>query len=88
MPGFNGTGPVGAGPMTGRGMGPCGQGQRMGYGRRGFGRGGGMTRGACYGFAGGGYYRPSQGDLENEASALEEELKMVKDEINEMKKKK
>ncbi|MBN2102071.1 MAG: DUF5320 domain-containing protein [Candidatus Aenigmarchaeota archaeon] len=40
MPGFDGTGPRGIGPMTGRGMGPCGRG--MGFGRgagRGFGRG-------------------------------------------------
>ncbi len=48
MPGFNRTGPMGRGPMTGRGMGLCtgaanrGYGQGMGMGRgmgRGFGRG-------------------------------------------------
>ncbi len=39
MPYFDGTGPQGQGPMTGRGFGPCGRGfGRMGYGR-GFGRG-------------------------------------------------
>jgi hypothetical protein len=32
MPGFNGAGPRGQGPQTGRGMGPCGGG--MGCGRR------------------------------------------------------
>lgn len=26
MPGFNGTGPMGIGPLTGRGFGPCGRG--------------------------------------------------------------
>ncbi len=35
MPRFNGRGPLGFGPMTGRGMGPCAYG--MGYGR-GYGR--------------------------------------------------
>lgn len=42
MPAFNGTGPQGQGPMTGRGMGRCGKGlgMKMGFGRcRGFGRG-------------------------------------------------
>ena len=35
MPGFDQTGPQGAGPLTGRGFGPCGRGfgGRMGYGR-------------------------------------------------------
>ncbi len=32
MPRFNGTGPTGHGPRTGRGFGPCGCG--VGYGRR------------------------------------------------------
>ena len=38
MPRFDGTGPNGEGPMTGRGLGPCGRGLRRGFGR-GFGRG-------------------------------------------------
>lgn len=35
MPGRNGTGPMGAGPMTGRGFGSCyaGAGKGMGFGR-------------------------------------------------------
>lgn len=39
MPGRNGTGPLGMGPLTGRGLGPCGRGYfsyrrpRLGYGR-------------------------------------------------------
>jgi len=37
MPRFDGTGPRGLGPFTGRGLGPCGQGR--GFGRQGFGRG-------------------------------------------------
>ncbi len=32
MPRFDGTGPLGAGPLTGRGLGPCVRGR--GYGRR------------------------------------------------------
>ena len=34
MPRFDGTGPMGAGPMTGRGMGPCGRGFARGRGFR------------------------------------------------------
>jgi hypothetical protein len=35
MPGFDQTGPQGAGPLTGRGFGPCGRGlgRKMGFGR-------------------------------------------------------
>ena len=66
MPGFNGTGPNGAGPMTGRGMGSCagnnvdargfgaGRGLGLGAGRgmgRGLGRGAGR-RGCGYASAG------------------------------------
>ena len=34
MPRFDGTGPMGRGPLTGRGMGPCGGGMRCGLGYR------------------------------------------------------
>jgi len=44
MPGFNGTGPQGYGPMTGRGLGPCGGGKSYGRGNRSFGRGFGFGR--------------------------------------------
>ena len=52
MPGFDGSGPTGKGPMTGRGMGRCatGAGQGLGGGRglgRGMGGGRGM-RGAAW----------------------------------------
>ena len=51
MPGFDGTGPAGMGPMTGGGRGYCnpGAGGNWGYGR-GFGRGMGMGRGFGRGF--------------------------------------
>jgi len=51
MPGFNGTGPAGAGPMTGGGRGYCtgvDSGFQPGYGRQGFGRGYGAGRGRGY----------------------------------------
>ena len=41
MPRFNGTGPQGVGPMTGRGLGPCNGGLGL---RRGLGRGRGLGR--------------------------------------------
>jgi len=60
MPGFDGTGPVGSGPMTGRGAGYCAGFARSGYRRDpgfgsglafrpGFGRGLAFRRGAGYG---------------------------------------
>lgn len=53
MPFFDGTGPRGQGPVTGRGMGPCGG--AFGFGRRGyggFGRGFGGGFGRGFGFFG------------------------------------
>lgn len=54
MPGYDGTGPAGAGPMTGRGMGNCAEpvdengpavlGRRLGWFGRGAGRGLGPRR--------------------------------------------
>ena len=38
MPAMDRTGPLGQGPLTGRGLGPCGTGFRRGFGR-GMGRG-------------------------------------------------
>lgn len=73
MPGFDGTGPLGYGPVTGRGRGTCGRGLRCGsYGfrpRRGFGRG--------FGFG------PMIGgvNLRDYKRYLEDELKAVKEEL-------
>ena len=78
MPRFDGMGPMGQGPMTGRGLGPCGGG--MGYSRgygRGLGRGFGFRR----------FFsqkeevedlKSYQEDLKAELKAIEEELKGVK----------
>jgi len=65
MPRFNGTGPMGQGPMTGRGFGPCGGG--MG---RCWGYGGG------YGFGFRRFIFPK-----NELAALEDEEKMLEEEL-------
>jgi hypothetical protein len=76
MPGFDGTGPAGQGPMTGRGMGPCsgnaGYGQRFG-GRRGF----GFRQ----------WFSPKNNlrDLEEEKSSLEQTLQTIKEEISALK---
>lgn len=51
MPRFDGTGPAGQGPMTGRGMGSCGRGKA--WGGRGQGWGRGMGRGAGMGMGAG-----------------------------------
>ena len=60
MPAFNGTGPQGAGPMTGRGLGSCGGGQAYGRGiGRGLGRGFGRGLGFGRGF-GVGYHQPTK----------------------------
>lgn len=79
MPRADRTGPLGEGPMTGRGLGICAGGgkpgffNRMGFGR-GFGRG--MGRGAGRGFGLGAY--PSQG----ESGSLLDEIKALKDKIS------
>ncbi|QQY79854.1 hypothetical protein EDD65_10792 [Keratinibaculum paraultunense] len=78
MPGFDGTGPRGMGPMTGRGMGYCRP--RRFYGR-------GMRYGFRYGRSRGFAYGPGVYALspEEEKAMLEEEktyLKARLDEVN------
>ena len=76
MPGFDGTGPTGAGPRTGRGMGPCGSGYGYGCPYAGQGRGWG------YGFRR--FWRSPKNDLrdlEAEKAQLEDELDAIKEEI-------
>lgn len=78
MPAYNGTGPQGAGPMTGRGMGPCG----YGYGRgRGMGSAMGMGRffGCCPAY-------PQKVSKEDEKKMLNEELGLLKEEISDIEK--
>lgn len=77
MPGFNGTGPLGYGPRTGRGMGPCGAG--MGW-RRGWGRG--IDR---FGFR---RYAPQDEKeiLSQEEDYLKQELQAVQNRLKELEK--
>jgi len=94
MPFGDGTGPLGQGPMTGRGLGYCagngtpgrfyGRGFGRGWGRgmgRGFGRG--MGRGWGFGWFG---FNPvnEKTALENRVRFLEEELKYAKERLNEL----
>jgi hypothetical protein len=99
MPWNDRTGPIGQGPLTGRGMGPCGGCQ--GYGRAGR----GFRRGAGRGFKQGSGFdwrrwnmpvEPQQpvqptkeqemNILESETIALENEQKLIKQEIDVIKK--
>ncbi len=80
MPGFDGTGPGGTGPGTGRGFGPCGRG--MAYGR-GFGRGFGRGRGFGAGFYGN-YVEPEPLSKEAQKQLLEAELKRIEAEKTEI----
>lgn len=83
MPGKDKTGPMGIGPMSGRGMGPCGGG--MAYGGRSGGRGLGWRR--FWGF----YPAPNVNKkeeaeiLSEEAQALEEDLADIRSRLNELK---
>jgi len=98
MPLRDQTGPMGEGPLTGRGMGPCNPNQtginRAGFGfGRGFGRRnfGGFGRGFGRGF---GFFQtysnvPTQSEaevLKNQASALEESLSQIKKRLDELEK--
>jgi hypothetical protein len=78
MPGMDRTGPLGQGPLTGRGLGPCGAGFRRGFGR-GMGRGFGFRRFAM---------APQTMELTpaNEKQILQEELKEIELEKKEIEK--
>lgn len=84
MPGRDGTGPAGGGPMTGRGLGRCGSagetvsgtGLGMGFGRRG-GRGRGL--GICRFFG-----RDSKELLEQEKSVLKGRLEAIDKQLKEL----
>ncbi|MBW1669399.1 MAG: DUF5320 domain-containing protein [Deltaproteobacteria bacterium] len=92
MPGFDGTGPMGAGPMTGGGRGFCnpywaGYGRGFGWGR-GFGRGFGYGRSFRGGFGRGfawrrfappwaGWYGPAYGPAYGSPYAMSPEDEVV-----------
>ncbi|HOT63497.1 MAG TPA: DUF5320 domain-containing protein [Treponemataceae bacterium] len=88
MPNRNGTGPLGAGPLTGRGMGPCG-----GYGRASYGRGLGMGFGGGRGFGfgrGRGWFpfANTNGAIsaDDEKQALNSQISLLTEEIDAIKK--
>lgn len=82
MPRFDGTGPRGMGPMTGRGLGPCGGGYGRGLGRR------------CWGLGGFGpmsqwsYRQPTAEEkkviVKDDIVALKEELKAAEERLNQL----
>ena len=79
MPGFNGAGPSGLGPKTGRGFGPCGQGLRER----------GVYRMGCRRGYGVGYRAPITDKQEKEIltedmNVLQEEIKTIKERIKEL----
>lgn len=80
MAGRNGTGPLGMGPLTGRGLGPCGGGKfpyrrsRSGF-RYGYGRGYGRYLG---------YYDSYPVDESNERTFIEEEKAILEARLREI----
>ena len=74
MPAQDGTGPMGQGPLTGRGLGPCGKGMRRGFGR-GWGRSGFCRPKFIAGFT-----------EKEEKKILEAELKEIESEKQEIEK--
>lgn len=69
MPRYDGTGPMGCGPMTGRGVGPCGYGLKRNWGR-----------GAEFGFRRFNAPQNQLSALEEEEKILKEELEAIKQE--------
>lgn len=93
MPRGDGTGPMGAGPMTGRGAGYCGGFSVPGYmnrfpgaGRAGFGygRGFGRRRGGCAYPYGAGYYGMPYGNPYGQQTAPGREADMLKEQARAM----
>jgi len=93
MPGFDRTGPLGNGPMTGRGIGPCGRGTARGF-RRGTGRGLGMGFGRGFARSYAPTFEPvltkeqEIADLRAEKEAIAEELKTIDARLKELENKK
>lgn len=79
MPNFDGTGPQGYGPLTGRGFGPCNGGAGRGFGR-GFGRGYGRALGIKWAS------RQMQLEPVDEKKLLQEELEAMEKEKKEIEK--
>ncbi len=78
MPNFDGTGPEGRGPMTGRGMGNCAEARPRRFFRRGFGRGIG------YGFRRAFNYSQDYPVNEPATFTKEEQKKILQEELKDM----
>ena len=101
MPGFNGRGPEGMGPMTGGGRGLCNPANRSFFNHgRAFTARGGRGRGFCnyrwlpgtgrragFGYTGAAYYDKDQEEsiLRNEEAMLKDELESVKQRLEKIK---
>lgn len=88
MPGLDGTGPFGQGPMTGRGLGLCGGGARRRAFAFGVGRAGipwGCGRGRVWG-GGRGFWGRSRFNSVDEKSYLEDAMKDLEEELNAIRK--
>lgn len=82
MPGRDGTGPIGVGPMSGRGLGVCSAGA-PGYGAgRGLGWGFGRRGGCGYGHGFGGYLSSDRDGSMTRKEALSEQKKLLKDRLD------
>lgn len=81
MPNMVRTGPIGEGPMTGRGLGRCSSRRYAGNGRVDFGRG--FIRVLGRGFRG---YRNAPLDIETEKKELEAEKKLIEERLAELEK--
>lgn len=79
MPKFDGTGPAGAGPRTGRGMGPC-------CGGYGWGRGTGAGFGMGYGRRSRFSNDEQKEMLKAEIEDLKQELKLAEEELAQLEK--
>ncbi len=88
MPRGDGTGPNGAGPMTGRAMGFCAGFNSPGFMNPGFGRGMGLRRGFGRGFAWRAiqpqFIQPQVITEKQEKEILEQELDALKQEMQEI----
>ncbi len=93
MPGLDGTGPMGAGPMTGRGLGYCNPaGVSYGWPRLGLGLGRGFRGGLGFrgrffraGWYGAPYYAPYYGNPYGYSVSAKDEATMLRNEANAMK---
>ena len=89
MPGRDGTGPIGAGSMTGRGTGVCSRGIERRSAKFAGERGCGMGRGAGSGRGmglGRGFGAGSQLNLADEKIVLEKSVQVLEEELNARKK--